>query len=444
MINKTIKMYFCFLCISILLIVITFPYTVSAYVFKRDPDKMIIPGDSGEILVYFGSNHKDEVKNFATISESLDCFGSNTRINDFIFKKPSTNNEYNDIDNVIYMIDKLDKLALSYANNDRRKANNCVFGYIRGINKNYTAKDERSDKSMYDNFNFSDLVGGTWGATAGKIDKGFVNYVAENEKEGEITFPEFFASFIQNRNDYNSYFYGKVDDAFLNKAYLVPDPLGTGQKIDLLHMFAAIDGIYENTERQEFVCYEAFGTRTYQRDLLSWLGDLHQFTYSVYGNGRTVNEYNISYGYIDFNDYIGANNFSSDDLLADIDAFNIVKFFIDCEKNSIRNSLLGYYTHINKNKATAGNRFYEFIYTATLELEQKKQASILDDFRMEVCSSMNINYNNGSYINYRYYIPSDLIRQNMKLLCVDYYPDAKTRGACAKLFCDYIIALSGR
>ena len=267
--------------------------------------------------------------------------------------------------------------------------------------------------------------------------------VASNEKVGEITFPEFFASFVQDSDDYNSYLYGTVDSSFLNKRYKVPDLLGTGQSIDLLHIFAAMDGIYENTEHNVLACEVALESQTYQKDLLSWLGDLHQLTNSLVG--KAFSDYSSSKGYIDFNEYTGGSGFSSDDLLADIDAFNIIKFFIDCEKNSIANAFLGYYNSINKNKATKGNRFYEFIYTVTLEIERGDKSSLLSDFRLQVCSGLNIDYDNGNYTHYNYYPYTDALYKGMDILNSDEkVPNAQVRGKCAKLFCDYIIAMSGR
>ncbi len=439
MIKKKLHVTFLALILSLCFIVSLILSSSGVYAAAiKDMDKVIIDPLGGEVLVYFDSQHKNEIKNFISVNEDMNCFGASTKIDSFIFRKPDASENYNSMDYVVYMINELDKLAMSYTNRDRRKANNCVLGYIRGINKDYAGKDEKQ-KDPNDKYD-----GIEWKVVCGPIDKGFISFVATKEKADEITFPEFFASFLQNASNYNSFLHGAIDEVYLNKAYKVPDPLGTGQSIDLIHMFAAMDGIYEYTDENEFICYEAFGTKYFQKDLVSWLGDLQQLTNSVSRINWFFKDYELSDGYIDFNIRTGGSGFSSDDFLADLDAFNITKFFVDCEKNSIANAFYGYYNSINKNKATKGNRFYEFIYTVTLELEQNNQSSILDNFRTEICSSLNIKYNNGVYSDYKYYIPSDLIRQNMKVLCEgDIYPLAKTRAACAKLFCDYVIALSG-
>lgn len=139
---------------------------------------------------------------------------------------------------------------------------------------------------------------------------------------------------------------------------------------------------------------------------------------------------------IDFNIRTGGSGFSSDDFLADLDAFNITKFFVDCEKNSIANAFYGYYNSINKNKATKGNRFYEFIYTATLDLECATMPNIVESFRRSACSESNVGYENGRYWE------AD-IRSGLRVHLMG-GASYQTRKICAKLFCDYIIALSGR
>ena len=444
------KLYFSILTIIIFLLFVIAQLTITVnasakidFNFTQENLHGGSGGGGGTIVVYFDAQHEDEIKNFASINESINALGAKYYINNLVMNSPSKDSDYNNIDNVIYMIDKLDKLAMKYTGNDRRKANNCVFGYIRGISKSYCDEGENGGHVGY-----IDSIVNKWTSTAGKIDKGFVNFVTSNEKVGEITFPEFFASFVQGSDDYNSYLYGAVDISFLNKRYKVPDPLGTGQSIDLLHMFAAMDGIYENTEHNAGVCKIAFESHTYQKDLLSWLGDLHQLTNAVnndvYKEGKNFIDYNPAQGYIDFDVHTGGSGFSSEDLLADTDAFNIVKFFIDCEKNSIANAFLGYYNSINKNKATKGNRFYEFMYTVTLELERGNKSSILSDFRLQVCSGLNIDYDNGNYTHYNYYPYTDALYKGMDILNKNGTVPAYVRGKCAKLFCDYIIAMSGR
>lgn len=419
--------------VACLLMTATLAVNTVAYA-AIDKDVIFKPGTGlggGGIVVYVNDSHIDEAENFATIdrpTKSLKCHGY---VQDVRVSKPDRNSDYNNIDDVIFMIGKLEKLAMEYTNSDRQKAINCVSGYIRGINKDYAGKDERQ-KDPNDKYD-----GIEWKVVCGPIDKGFISFVATKEKADEITFPEFFASFLQNASNYNSFLHGAVDDVYLNKAYKVPDPLGTGQSIDLIHMFAAMDGIYLETEHNKFACDFAFGGVTIQRDIVSWLGDLHQLINSLKDKNIEEKTYSLAEGFIDFNTYLGeGGGFSSDDLLADIDAFNIIKFFVDWERNPIANAFYGYYNNINKDKATKGNRFYEFIYTATLDLECATMPNIVESFRRSACSESNVGYENGGYWE------AD-IRSGLRVHLMG-GASYQTRKICAKLFCDYIIALSGR
>ena len=433
MIKKKLFIAFSALALSICFIVnlMLFTTNVNAKIFK---DPIRYHGDKGGAgtLVCFDAQHQNEISNFASVNDATKSFYTNPKINENIYKKPSANENYNNMDYVVYMVDRLEKLAMEYTGYDRKKANNCVFGYIRGINKSYCDKEENGGAAGY-----IESIVAEWTLTAGKIDKEFVNFVASNEKVDEITFPEFFASFVQDSNNYNSYLYGAVNSSFLNKHYKVPDPLGTGQSIDLLHMFAAIDGIYLNTEHNKFACDFALGSVTIQRDIVSWLGDLHQLINSLKDKDIEEKTYSLAEGYIDFNTYLGGGSgFPSDDLLADIDAFNITKFFIDCEKNYIVNAFYGYYNSINKNKAVKGNRFYEFIYTATVDLECATMPNIVESFRRSACTESNVGYENGRYWE------AD-IRSGVRVHLMG-GAGYQTRKICTKLFCDYIITLSGR
>ena len=88
-----------------------------------------------------------------------------------------------------------------------------------------------------------------------------------------------------------------------------------------------------------------------QRDIASWLGDLQSFANELndVDNIGYMFDYNYSFGHIDFNEFINAqgayniNTFSAPDLLADLDAMNITKFFLDNAKNSLSDSIAAYY-----------------------------------------------------------------------------------------------------
>lgn len=386
--------------------------------------------------LYIASTHKEEVKNFADVkdfSNDYSYFFIGDYISHYVSAKPSATDNYNDMDTVIYMIGELESLAMDYANNNTQTAINLVLGYIRGINRSYSS-------DIY-------LGVGEWSLVCGGIDEGFISYVATHSGDG-ITFPQFFASFLQN-NNYNSDMYGTIDSSFTSKKYLIPDPLGSGQSIDLIHMIASMDGIYAGTGYSSTLCDIGFSDTTFQRDLTSWLGDLQTFTNEIKSipsdNFYSLQNYPYDNSHIDFNEFVGngVNSFSASDLLADLDAYNITKFFLDNNQNMLYKSIRGYYNTVNQDSSTAGNRYYEFIYTSTLEIDDNftLNNSLLSNFQTKVFGYMNLNYNNGSIIDEENYSQSSI---NFYLMCKQGYPSFEIRRYSAKLFYDYVLCMSNR
>lgn len=414
-----------------------------AYAYIKDPVSIINPGGGGaarEKLTLHVMIHNSEIKNFATITE-----GTIQGYNSIIFptvSRPAINSNFNKLDNIIYMIKKLEAYAepLSYAS--RMKLNNLVLGYIRGINNNYTGKNERSSTTIFDK--------STWGfdywqVIAGYIDCSFATKVQLQEYGEEISLSDFFGSYLNSKEDYNSFLNYSSSNNYILGTQKLSDPLDSYQNIDLIHMIASIDGIYQDSNHNDTICKIMLGNAHFQRDLVSWLGDLQTLAQQMAVKDVDVSKlknYSFEMGHIDFNNFIGnqtdteITNFSSEDLLADIDAFNITNFFLNFNINSLSDSIIGYYTTVNKDGAEKGNRYSSFIYNVTLELNQPSTGNRELDFINEVCNAMNVKYENGEYTDCKYFSG-----YNVELL-----GEAKNRfdirKYCAKLFCDYIISMS--
>ena len=137
-------------------------------------------------------------------------------------------------DYLIYKNSVSDSPVENYSPSNR-SINELVLGYIRGINVNYTESGALHYVKR-------------WSMVAGTIDTAFIQYVSQYGNTGtDITFPAFFASFLQNASNYNTSLYGNISSTCLNKNYILIDPLSSGQGIDLIHMIASIDGIYSTT-----------------------------------------------------------------------------------------------------------------------------------------------------------------------------------------------------
>jgi hypothetical protein len=336
---------------------------------------------------------------------------------------------YNDIDTLIFMVTELEELADDYGCSDIK---NCVLGYLRSINKNYSDTSDLYDK---------------WEVTAGKTDMGFVDYVEAVDGLG-IEFNEYFAQFLLDPEDYNSE-YGYVSSTYKNTGYLLVDPFNGSYStgIDVTHMFASIDGAYEDTKNTIDL------SMNHQQDLAGWLGDLHTFTKKLYTENIDVStlslNIDVSSGYsnsnIDFCEWVGVSDctFPEEDMLADIDAMNIAKIFLDVEENSLSNSLSAYYNVISGDDSYYPNRYKMFKESVSINAYSSSTSSYYR-FRDEVYRSLNVKYYYGTYSDYSYYsgnfyLGFQLLRTGeigSNLVSYEY------REYTSRLFYNYITAMS--
>lgn len=318
----------------------------------------------------------------------------------------------NDIQSVIYLIRVLEDFANDYIEEiysdmknppedttliRNRKITNLVLGYIRGINLNYC-------EDGYFN-------GLAWCVTAGEVDYDFVDYVYAHETSS-FRIRDYFARFVDQYN-YNSDEYGEI--TFTAPTLYLVDPFNDyteNNKIDLIHMFASIDGVYDFTENSIIELPSHF-----QRDLSNWAGDLQKFIkvdicfpfenaksflvsdMNNYNNIICENNYPIELkSFLEYHmvhdendEYCGycgnlvencsctynGNNISNEDMLADIDAMNIVKLYLDAgnhyvfpiynsgqevlNDNLLSSCLIAYYNFCENDNSSNNNRYSLFI-----------------------------------------------------------------------------------
>lgn len=284
----------------------------------------------------------------------------------------------NDIDSVIFMINELEKKAKEKTTDVSDYKNKCL-GYIRSINSSY------ADTGIY---------GSKWGIIAGSTDENFVHEVNADYSHG-LRINEFFSQFI-NYDEYNKNLHGELEykyrrDKDNNPALRLLDPQGKNKKIDLIHMFASIDGIYYKTGN-----LISFGNKM-QHDVVSWNGDLQtavkELKYDMHDlNFKTSNFYDI------MNANIGC---SEDDILADIDAMNLTKGYINHDNNSLSNSLSAYYSII---KVFPFRRFTMFMYTATIDVEYfDKSDDAFKNLKEEIYHQFDLKeLSDGNIVNFEF------------------------------------------
>ena len=395
----------------------------------------------------------------------------------------------NDIQSVIYLVQVLEDFANDYIEEKRsemenppeetdiirnRSITNLILGYIRGINLAYCR-----------NGYFNGLA---WYVTAGEVDYDFVDYVNLHDSS-PFKIRDYFARFVDQAN-YNSDDYGTI--TFTGPTLSLIDPLNNyteNNKIDLIHMIASIDGVYDFTDN--FII-ELPGH--FQRDLSNWAGDLQKFikhdicfpiedekTFYInnindYSNTNDGSNYPIELkSFLDYNMIHGdndeycsycnnliesctctynGNNISNEDMLTDIDAMNIVKLYLDAgnhyvfpfynegqeivNDNLLSSCLIAYYNFC-ENDNSANNRYSLFI--VSIASCDNSNLSDITKFANRVyygCALVKNSDGTYSDVNYQnlhimtYYFLDGTLNNTYKNFRID----------AANLFIDYILEMS--
>ncbi len=306
--------------------------------------------------------------------------------NEYVEKVVSVRQISNDIDSLIFMLRQLESEAIKY---DSIHYKNIVLGYIRSINLDYDG----------------DSYYGKWDAISGTISFDFIQKI-DNDYSHGLRFCDYFGSFI-NYSKYNS----KSHLDMLTKYKRIKTNLhlidNNGNNIDLIHMFASIDAIYDDTGNSLTI-----GRNNLQRDIASWNGDLQQAC-----------EY-LKYKEIENEDIIETIDFSKDilensdskcgieDIIADIDAMNITKSYINYTENSISNSVSAYYSLIDENKSF---RYQMFVNSVILDEENHIDSdSKIERFEHEVYYEFNLKKENAIIVNCENYLPIEQVHNLMK------------------------------
>ena len=414
--------------ILIAMVIICFNYCINTHAFYDNHSSKIsyesgsgIPGGGGyavtepvfdNIKVYVTDDMVDFVKSTGRVvhrEKDKHYYYANKQVEKIVEVKQISN----DIDSMIFMVSELEKKAKAFDETDYK---NLVLGYIRTINSEYHGG-----------------YLGYWPVIAGNSPEAFIKNVNSDYSHG-LRFNEYFGSFVLY-DDYNAQVHGELEEKYrrnsVNKLSLV-DSVNKNQNIDLIHMFAAIDGIYLDT-KNHYSC----GNNN-QRDIASWNGDLQQAADVLkdkYGDNFVINDYKFEK--VLKNDELRC---SEADILADIDAMNIAKTYIDSKENSISNSLSAYYNYIKEKES---NRFKMFIYSCTIDLETDlEDESKFEIFELEVYTQFNLKkQDDGSIIDYPYYAPIYIghsIMQNSTLLSAKPMPSKEIREYLTKSFVEYI------
>lgn len=194
------------------------------------------------------------------------------------------------------LIDNLYTLAQTY---DSNNATTLTFQYLRSGKYNSSQ----------------------WSEVAGDIDTSFSNYVSSNSN----------LSFLKNTSQYL---------------------YDNNQRIDFTHMCAVINAIIYDSDSIKSV----FVGEDVIDNLSGWAGDLQTLVIDMIDNTAESSRNNYNTLYNKFMDLMGSYSyhFSTEDLLADLDAIYYMKLFSNLTSGVATNlrSLYGYYSH---------NRYVSFV-----------------------------------------------------------------------------------
>lgn len=247
-----------------------------------------------------------------------------------------------DIDSVIYMIKQLESYANIFKNmhkDNSMLAKKLVLGYIRSIN------------TAYSNFAFNAVCNSYCEEFIRYVNDQEYNRFPKNDGRVSVTIPGFFASFIP-LNRVNSEYKAEFIDGFKIKRFELNfddgfkefyDPLNSGKKIDIIHMFCSVDGCYNPGSITRGYSYQ---------DVISWAGDLQTAAIDVHKGNIPIKE---------FVDVLKEEELSCPwaDLLADIDGFNISENYLKYDENSLSESISAYYNKINDKNIFEGEARYK-------------------------------------------------------------------------------------
>lgn len=314
----------------------------------------------------------------------------------------------NDLGHVIQGLMFLEDKAVTFGYNDMKDMTNLVLGYLRSLNIAYSESGETYHAAA-------------WKMLAGRQEpvKGFFDYV-DSKYQYHDSYKDFFVRFLDN-GKYNSIDHGTCSVAgygWPDGTRTMVDPLSEG-RIDLIHMFASIDGEIDYTDFKSDYSLNLAKCHM-EKDLAGWGGDLQTVTedknYTEHLTKTSFSEVMSS-----------SENFSQEDLLADIDAFNIASLcysFLD-----LSSAVDFYYGYLMEGYT---NRYAMFAESMTTETRFKWDCSLGEKVIRQSHAIMGLKWTPTGYEDI-YGI--DLVYQLMNKKNASY----ELRCKLADLFSSYIL-----
>ena len=297
----------------------------------------------------------------------------------------------NNIESVIEVLSFMEDQAIKCGITSQSDRNNAIAGAIRAVHIKY---------SGINNIEYQHVCG--------ELNENYINYI-NNDYSRHIRSIDYFSYFIEssyfNEGTQTTIGYTIDEEYCTSIQHFLVDPFSLGN-IDLVHMFAVIDGVMPSTGRSGGL----YSLYAHELDyVVSFMGDIQTGLVDIESLNRDQNPDDP-----DYIDYLNISSFSSfasltnhcpmSDLIADIDGFSISKSYIG--NLSLVSGIDNYYS-------LTFNRLLTF-RSIVIQDELGFYADItLDNFKNCVIDFFGIQVTNNSYSYtnvYRYgLIPYNLL-----------------------------------
>lgn len=194
------------------------------------------------------------------------------------------------------------------------------FEKLLELSKNYSSENVLLRATQY--IRTAKYTTNAWNIVGGNIDENFITYVTQNQ--------------------------GNINVASLRETATLTSPV-SNELIDFIHMFAVINGI-ENTS----------SINSGSADLAGWVGDLCTLVQEIVNAGATGSQIQ-ELANQKFNS--NTSTFGSQDLVADLDAVNIMQNYYNSTNKTFSQLLTDYY--FSTSKAERKTQFIQNVFGKT-------------------------------------------------------------------------------
>lgn len=274
---------------------------------------------------------------------------------------------YNDVDSLSFVLHKIEELAINYSFDIKNE----VLAYVRTMSMVYTTNEK---DITFDGITIFTV--NMWPLCAGTYDPSLFATIDEDYQHG-MFFRDYFYAFLKYEDmnvDLHGMSLNNLFEAYYNGQVYLVDPLYSFNSIDLIHMFASIDGIYSTTGANSLLIL-AYGY--WHRDVVSWAGDLQDAS----------NENGIESSLLNGESFENVFFYTEEetvcslpDMLGDIDAMNIAKLYLDTGSFSLSECVTEYYGY---NADNYHGRFADFLCSMTMD-SQGLNGTTIDIFEKKV------------------------------------------------------------